>query len=526
MSTLSTSILSSCRSRTDFSIIIHSESRRVYQLRTDISAGHKTTIFTNHTTLEARRAQQSIHEPKRHFLVLKQLAQLPSGGHASLNIPRHLISLGTQKASLWTHHCPWTDQNLRPSAHTIALFPLLATPSDSAASLFATSTSTIIASTRVLGLEFSTSFQQDAWQCHRRQDESMPGSSARTESQYIPGQDFEGVTRALNFNTPDCSVTGDCDLYTTKSTGADKKLYRSIEKELCSQHAALLQFSASLSPPDREHMLATSPDLQLFSTASPFGPLSEMSSRRTFAYLIATLNASHPHYDFSHVLRPGDFKRERNLRRVMVNLDSILQNVRPGFDAASFDSSQGGEPGSVWGPQCWSLIDKEMGLSECTIFSWRPNPDPLEEDESAIWAAHYFFFSRALKRVAYLYVRVVPVVSSASPSSRRSWRTGQSHMSADFDDVTSARRISHGLGQYTSGGAYSFDDDESRLDDGLFWNRGEDGDLVLFSDDDYFDDDDDEMDDEDDENDEQEDGADATGNGRRMSEDIAGRMEM
>ncbi|KAG5969711.1 hypothetical protein E4U58_001143 [Claviceps cyperi] len=410
MSILSTSIVS-CRLRTDFSIIIHSESRRSTSYETDISARNKTAIFPNHTTLEARRAQRSIHEPKHHPL-------------------------------------------------------------------------------------------------------------------YIPGQDFEGVTRALNFNTPDCSVTGDCDLYTTKSTGADKKLYRSIEKELCSQHAALLQFSASLSPPDRKHMLATSPDLQLFSTASPFGPLAEMSSRRTFAYLIATLNASHPHYDFSHVLRPGDFKRERNLRRVMVNLDSILQNVRPGFDAASFDSSQGGEPGSVWGPQCWSLIDKEMGLSECTIFSWRPNPDPLEEDESAIWAAHYFFFNRALKRVAYLYVRVVPVVSSTSPSSRRSWRTGQSHMSADFDDVTSTRRISHGLGQYTSGGAYSFDDDENRLDDGLFWNRGEDGGLVLFSDDDYFDDDDDEMDDEDDENDDEEDGADVTGNGRRMSEDIAGQMEM
>ncbi|KAG5954170.1 hypothetical protein E4U57_004762 [Claviceps arundinis] len=371
----------------------------------------------------------------------------------------------------------------------------------------------------LLAGELQESSKKNVLRCIGQQD-------SLEDMEYIPGQDFEGVTRALNFNTPDCSVTGDCDLYTTKSTGADKKLYRSIEKELCSQHAALLQFSASLSPPDREHMLATSPDLQLFSTASPFGPLSEMSSRRTFAYLIATLNASHPHYDFSHVLRPADFKRERNLRRVMVNLDSILQNVRPGFDAASFDSSQGGEPGSVWGPQCWSLIDKEMGLSECTIFSWRPNPDPLEEDESAIWAAHYFFFNRALKRVAYLYVRVVPVVSSNSPSSRRSWRTGQSHMSADFDDVTSTRRTSHGLGQYTSGGAYSFDDDENRLDDGLFWNRGEDGGLVLFSDDDYFDDDDDEMDDEDDENDGQEDGADVTGDGRRMSEDVAGRMEI
>lgn len=349
---------------------------------------------------------------------------------------------------------------------------------------------------------------------------------------YLPVHDFEAVTSALNFNTPDCNVTGGCDLYTTKSTGSDKKLYKNIDKDLSSQHAALLKLGASLSPPDREHMLATSPTMQLFSTSSAFGPLSELSSRRTFAYLIATLNASHPHYDFSHVLRPGDFKRERNLRRVMVNLDSILQNVRPGPEAASFDSSMGSELNSVWGPQCWSLIDKEMRLNECTIFSYRPDPDPFEEDESAIWAVHYFFFNRALKRVAYLYVRVVPVISSTSPT-LRPMRVGQPkrHIGADADADAdgAAKRAKYWLGDRDVELVNSLNDDENQTDDGLYWNRGEDGDLVLFSEDEFLGEGEEEEeaeDDDDDDDDLNDDDTRMLDKERLMSEDIAGRLEI
>ncbi|KYK60992.1 mitogen-activated protein kinase MAF1 [Drechmeria coniospora] len=350
---------------------------------------------------------------------------------------------------------------------------------------------------------------------------SAPLSFCRARSRvYLPVQDFEPVTRALNFNTPDCNVTGGCDLYTTKSTGSDKKLYRNIDKDLSSQHDALVKLGASLSPPDRAQMLATSPNMQLFSTSSAFGPLSDLSSRRTFAYLIATLNASHPHYDFSHVLRPGDFKRERNLRRVMVNLDSILQNVRPGFEAASFDSSLGSDLDSIWGPQCWSLIDKEMRLNECTLFSYHPDPDPFEEDESAIWAVHYFFFNRALKRVAYLYVRVVPVVSSTSPT-LTPIKVGQHKRQTDFAADDAAKRARYWLGDRQAELVPPFEDDEDPQDDGLFWNRGEDGDLVPFSDDDYFE----ELEDDG----ELEDGGDLPldqGHDRMMSEDVAGELEM
>ena len=336
--------------------------------------------------------------------------------------------------------------------------------------------------------------------------------------------DFEAVTSALNFNTPDCNVTGGCDLYTTKSTGSDKKLYKNIDDDLNSQHAALLKLGASLSPPDREQMLATSPNAQLFSQSSAFGPLTELSSRRTFAYLIATLNASHPHYDFSHVLRPGDFKRERNLRRVMVNLDSILQNVRPGFEAKSFGSSFGSESNSVWGPQCWSRIDKEMRLNECTIFSYHPDNDPFEEDESAIWAVHYFLFNRSLKRVAYLYVRVVPVISAQSPTLRPAKLGGTSKRHSndddgDYDSAGAKKRAKYWLGERSGVelAGDSFEEDDGPIDDGLYWNRGEDGDILSLSDDEYPEADEYDDDDDDDLHNSKE---------RYMSEDIAGRMEI
>ncbi|CAJ0539703.1 Ff.00g071850.m01.CDS01 [Fusarium sp. VM40] len=333
------------------------------------------------------------------------------------------------------------------------------------------------------------------------------------DMEYLPVQDFEAVTSALNFNTPDCNVTGGCDLYTTKSTGSDKKLYKNIDNDLNSQHEALLKLGASLSPPERAHMLATSPSMQLFSHSSAFGPLSELSSRKTFAYLIATLNASHPHYDFSHVLRPNDFKRERNLRRVMVNLDSILQNVRPNFEPKSLGSSLGSETTSIWGPQCWSLIDKEMHLNECTIFSYHPDNDPFEEDESAIWASHYFFFNRALKRVAYLYVRVVPVISSHSPTLRPTNLARNHSNQQEIESAGAQKRANYWLGDQDAELVPFNEDDEELIDDGLYWNRGEDGDLVAYSDEE-FDDDIDDMDMLDGSPD------------RFMSEDIAGRMEI
>ena len=259
-------------------------------------------------------------------------------------------------------------------------------------------------------------------------------------SQYLPLRDFNTVTNALNFSTPDCHVIGGCDVYTTKAAGGDKKLYKNIENSLESQYESLVRFSASLSPPyqtasdddkgsekdgsrsKRGRSLGV-PEIDL-SRSSPFGPLSQITARRTFAYLIATLNASHPDYDFSHTLRPSDFRKERSLRAIMQNIDSTLQNLRPRQHAFASNAylappsiflptapPLAGAGNEIWSPKMWTMIDKEMGLRQCEKYTYAPDDDPFDGEEGAIWSMHYFFFNKEKKRVCYLYLRGLSVIS-------------------------------------------------------------------------------------------------------------------
>lgn len=267
--------------------------------------------------------------------------------------------------------------------------------------------------------------------------DSSAGLTAN-DAQYLPLRDTDTVTNALNFSTPDCHVIGGCDVYTTKAAGGDKKLYKNIENSLESQYESLVRLSASLSPPyrtasddgrgseknggsKRGRTADPVPEIDL-SRASPFGPLSQITARRTFAYLIATLNASHPDYDFSHVLRPADFRKERSLRRIQHNVNTTLQNLRPKQTAAmnnyltppsiSSPAPNGfGIGNEIWTSNMWKLIDKEMGLSQCEKYSYAPDEDPFDGEEGAIWSMHYFFFNKEKRRVCYLYLRGFSVIS-------------------------------------------------------------------------------------------------------------------
>lgn len=231
---------------------------------------------------------------------------------------------------------------------------------------------------------------------------------------FLPLSEFEDVTSALNFETPDCNVVGGCDLYTTKAAGPDKKLYKNIENSLESQYESLLRLSASLSPPNVSQAAVS---LNL-SRSSPFGPLSEHSSRRTYAYMIATLNASHPDYDFSHLLRPSDFRRERSLKKVMNTIDTTLFGLRPRMprDATPPTPSSSSSPRMTatthsWGPRMWKIIDEQMSLKECSIYCYAPEEDPYDGEDGAIWSLNYFFFNKHRKRVCYLYLRGISVLS-------------------------------------------------------------------------------------------------------------------
>lgn len=245
---------------------------------------------------------------------------------------------------------------------------------------------------------------------------------------------------------------GGCDLYTTKAARSDRKLYNHIEQSLEAQYESVLRLSASLSPPNA-HDAAESLNL---SRSSPFGPLSEHSSRRTFAYLIATLNASHPDYDFSHVLRPTDFRRERNMKRVMNTVNSTLYNLRPRESIDLSPSSPTTLPGSnssgtpAWGPRMWRIIDEQMSLKECSVYSYSPEEDPSDADDGAIWSLHYFWFNPLRKRVCYLYLRAIPILSHTPPEDSEIALTPTGKRTFDdgylTPDLSSSKRARYWLG--------------------------------------------------------------------------------
>lgn len=194
------------------------------------------------------------------------------------------------------------------------------------------------------------------------------------------------------------------------------------------------------------------------SRSSPFGNLGMISSRRTYAYLIATLNASHPDYDFSNMLRPRDFKCEKSLRKVMNNLDTALYNLRPASAYLPTTTTQTltapSNPNN-WGPGMWRLIDQQMGLKECAIYRYSPEDfDPFEDDEAgALWSINYFFFNKARKRVCYLYVRGVSVLAdqaldtpSRTPIKSKRTIDDEDGLLWDDNDVGGNKRAKYWLG--------------------------------------------------------------------------------
>lgn len=59
----------------------------------------------------------------------------------------------------------------------------------------------------------------------------------------------------------------------------------------------------------------------------------------------------------------------------------------------------------------WRLIDKEMSLKECSVYSYAPADDSFDGEEGAIWSFNYFFFNKLRKRVCYFYLRGLSIIS-------------------------------------------------------------------------------------------------------------------
>ncbi|KAF2122607.1 clathrin adaptor complex small chain-domain-containing protein [Lophiotrema nucula] len=216
------------------------------------------------------------------------------------------------------------------------------------------------------------------------------------------------VDRALNFDTQDSTIIGGVDIWTTKAAGDDKKLYKRIERILEERHRDVLAAVADMPAKSLEQFA----DEFNLDRNTVFGSFKEPANRHKFAYMIATLNATHVDYDYANTCNPDEFRRETK-EGFMQKIDTTMYYLRPQAYSAGLPSGAMTPLGSpIWSQQSWQRIDSEMNLNDCEYYSWVPSEDPYADD-GAIWSYHFLIYNKERKRVAYFYLRGISALSSS-----------------------------------------------------------------------------------------------------------------
>lgn len=212
------------------------------------------------------------------------------------------------------------------------------------------------------------------------------------------------VNQFLNFDTADCHITGGCDLFTTKPVQSDRKLYKTVDK----QFDAILESTESKYTPNEifvrtkrrfssseayNHLSSSAGAVENSSPRSldntPFGPLSDTTSRKVFAHLIGILNATYPDNDFTS-LEPMDFAK------------ITLNSLRSKFDNTLISLGKNDE--LEW---IWDIVNSQMDLNDCVIFELSTEDDEkffLNDEPGQLWTMKWFIFNKKRKRVAFLYL--------------------------------------------------------------------------------------------------------------------------
>lgn len=124
------------------------------------------------------------------------------------------------------------------------------------------------------------------------------------------------------------------------------------------------------------------------SASSPLGDLSDSATRKLLVYLISTLNAAFPDYDFSGV-RSEQFLKEPDLRLVMSDVNRHLTELGDAVPPTFLE-------------EMWAAIDEALGvtLKDCEIYSYLPDMegDPFSYN---LWSFNYFFVNRRMKRIVF-----------------------------------------------------------------------------------------------------------------------------
>ncbi|KAI8590312.1 RNA polymerase III-inhibiting protein maf1 [Geranomyces variabilis] len=211
--------------------------------------------------------------------------------------------------------------------------------------------------------------------------------------------DFESLENINNqlscIDTGDCRLFGRVEAYSCKNTEDDKRLKRHVDEKYPPE--VPLEIGSWQSASSSGH----SPNRHAGS------PLNDRVTRKTFFYLLATLNAAFPDYDFSD-LNPDSFSKVPSSH--VVNTVNTTLLVHLGIDSAAH----------AVGAKIWAAIDEAISLSECEMYSFNPDGDsePDAEEQGNLWSFYYFFTNRRQKRIVFFTARAVSCLAPMQPEEK------------------------------------------------------------------------------------------------------------
>lgn len=187
---------------------------------------------------------------------------------------------------------------------------------------------------------------------------------------YLNLENFEELNSCLSvMNSRDFLIHARIEAYSCKPTDSDKKLKNFIDHK----YPQVIELSSSVeSMSNREDI-----------------------SRKTLVYLLSTLNAAFPDYDFSEV-KPTAFSKTG-----LYQIKNILQPLAQTLELDLLLES----------------IDSVVDLKECNFYTFHPdkgmfcNVNCLESEPDAeegnLWSLYVFLFNKKMKRMVFFTARAV-----------------------------------------------------------------------------------------------------------------------
>lgn len=297
-------------------------------------------------------------------------------------------------------------------------------------------------------------------------------------------------------------IKGGCDLFTTKPIGSDRKLFKTIHKHLDQiiednqylrsmererQNSVHSMFGSSLSPPkesgftqrgsyttERERRMSAhlphfnkeyqQPADESDVDESPFGPLKNTTTRKTFAYLIAILNSTYPDHDFLNlqpttenfhrIHSPEDLMNKFN--NLMISLGKKESTLNWIWDTVNvyMDILPSKTSSPHLGAQIGGLRKNSLSTSSslpkhssnghshsnndeasnhhnqtdnCQIYLFEPSDESILDDLSypyqTMWLYYWFIYNKKRKRVSFIYLTALNKVHYSQINSNRNINT-------------------------------------------------------------------------------------------------------